>query len=72
MNDEQIVLTLPDTQDADSVCLTQSQALSQEKTLMVWGRLCPIKLPFKTMGMILCISFYIGRYARICACAHFR
>ncbi|XP_076283296.1 ovarian-specific serine/threonine-protein kinase Lok [Lasioglossum baleicum] len=53
MNDEQIVLTLPDTQDADSVCLTQSQSqqLSQEKTTTVWGRLCPIKLSFKTMEL---------------------
>lgn len=50
MNDEQVVLTLPDTQNADSVCLTQSQELSQKKNMTVWGRLCPIKLPFKTMG----------------------
>lgn len=51
MNDEHIVLTLPDTQNADSVCLTQSQELTQEKVMTVWGRLCPIaKLPFKTMG----------------------
>ncbi|XP_078040999.1 ovarian-specific serine/threonine-protein kinase Lok [Augochlora pura] len=54
MNDENIVLTLPDTQNADSVCLTQSQSqdLSQEKTMTIWGRLCPIKLPFKTMELI--------------------
>ncbi|XP_076232242.1 serine/threonine-protein kinase Chk2 [Calliopsis andreniformis] len=51
MNDEQVVLTLPDTQNVDSVWLTQSQELSQEKTMVVWGRLCPIKLPFKTMEM---------------------
>ena len=51
MNDEQIVLTLPDTQNVDSVYLTQSQELSQERTMVVWGRLCPIKLPFKTMEM---------------------
>ncbi|OAD53344.1 Ovarian-specific serine/threonine-protein kinase Lok [Eufriesea mexicana] len=51
MNDEQIVLTLPDTQNADSVCLTQTQELSQEKVMTIWGRLCPIKLPFKTMEM---------------------
>ncbi|XP_043258225.1 serine/threonine-protein kinase Chk2-like isoform X1 [Colletes gigas] len=51
MNDEQIVLTLPDTQSAESVCLTQSQELSQKKVTVVWGRLCPIKLPFKTMEM---------------------
>ncbi|CAK9796429.1 Ovarian-specific serine/threonine-protein kinase Lok [Anthophora plagiata] len=51
MNDEQIVLTLPDTQNADSICLTQSQELSQEKTAIIWGRLCPIKFPFKTMEM---------------------
>ncbi|CAD1473708.1 unnamed protein product, partial [Heterotrigona itama] len=51
MNDEHIILTLPDTQNADSVCLTQSQELTQEK-MIVWGRLCPIKLPFKTMEMI--------------------
>ncbi|CAK9828062.1 Ovarian-specific serine/threonine-protein kinase Lok [Anthophora retusa] len=51
MNDEQIVLTLPDTQNADSICLTQSQELSQEKTATIWGRLCPIKFPFKTVEM---------------------
>lgn len=52
MNDEHIVLTLPDTQNLDSVYLTQSQELTQEKIMTVWGRLCPIKLPFKTMEMI--------------------
>lgn len=50
MNDEHIVLTLPDTQNVDSVALTQSQELTQEKIMTIWGRLCPIKLPFKTMG----------------------
>ncbi|XP_053987689.1 serine/threonine-protein kinase Chk2-like [Hylaeus anthracinus] len=52
MNDEHIVLTLPDTQSTDSVCLTQSQALSQEQTMIVWGRLCPIPVAFKTVEMI--------------------
>ncbi|XP_015432601.1 PREDICTED: ovarian-specific serine/threonine-protein kinase Lok [Dufourea novaeangliae] len=54
MSDEEIVLTLPDTQDANSVCLTQSQevSLSQDRTMTVWGRLCPIKLPFKSLEMI--------------------
>ncbi|KOC60563.1 Ovarian-specific serine/threonine-protein kinase Lok [Habropoda laboriosa] len=51
MNEEQIALTLPDTQNADSICLTQSQELLQEKTTIIWGRLCPIMYPFKTMGM---------------------
>ncbi|XP_034194757.2 ovarian-specific serine/threonine-protein kinase Lok isoform X1 [Osmia lignaria lignaria] len=51
MIDEQVVLTLPDTQNADSVFLTQSQELSQKKNMTVWGRLCPIKLPFKTVEM---------------------
>nr|XP_012136829.1 PREDICTED: serine/threonine-protein kinase Chk2 isoform X2 [Megachile rotundata] len=51
MNDDQIISTLPDTQNADSVCLTQSQELSQKKVLSVWGRLCPLKFPFKTMEM---------------------
>lgn len=59
MNDEEIVLTLPDTQNADLVCLTQSQELSQEKTMVVWGRLCPIKLPFKPVGKYLYIFNYI-------------
>ncbi|XP_050456072.1 serine/threonine-protein kinase Chk2-like isoform X3 [Cataglyphis hispanica] len=37
---EQIPCSLPDTQNAD--VLTQSQGvLSQESTLVVWGRLCP-------------------------------
>lgn len=37
---EQIPCSLPDTQNAD--VLTQSQGvLSQESTLIVWGRLCP-------------------------------
>ncbi|KAG7209009.1 hypothetical protein KM043_015176 [Ampulex compressa] len=45
-------LTLPDTQNADSICLTQSQDIaSQPKTSAVWGRLCPHKLPFKAMEM---------------------
>ncbi|XP_031850390.1 ovarian-specific serine/threonine-protein kinase Lok isoform X1 [Nomia melanderi] len=51
MNDEHIVLTLPDTQNAESVCLTQSQELSQDTTTAIWGRLCPIKLPFKTVEL---------------------
>ncbi|XP_061929105.1 ovarian-specific serine/threonine-protein kinase Lok-like isoform X2 [Apis cerana] len=51
MNDEQIVLTLPPTQDAESICFTQSQELLQEKPIIVWGRLCPSKLPFRTMEM---------------------
>lgn len=49
MNDEQIVLTLPATQSVDAIYLTPQES-SQEKTTTVWGRLCPIKLPFKTMG----------------------
>lgn len=53
MTDDHIPLTLPDTQNADSICLTQSQDLpsSQTKAATVWGRLCPIKLPFKTMEL---------------------
>ncbi|XP_076755046.1 ovarian-specific serine/threonine-protein kinase Lok isoform X2 [Xylocopa sonorina] len=51
MNDEEIALTLPDTQNAEVICFTQSQQLSQEKTMTVWGRLCPTKFPFKTMEM---------------------
>ncbi|XP_017886039.1 serine/threonine-protein kinase Chk2-like [Ceratina calcarata] len=51
MDDEQNGLTLPDTQNADSVCLTQSQEVTQERVKSVWGRLCPIKLPFKTVEM---------------------
>ncbi|XP_068968652.1 ovarian-specific serine/threonine-protein kinase Lok-like [Bombus flavifrons] len=50
MNDEQIVLTLPATQSVDAIYLTPQES-SQEKTTTVWGRLCPIKLPFKTMEM---------------------
>lgn len=57
MNDEQIVLTLPPTQDAESICFTQSQELLQEKPMIVWGRLCPSKLPFRTMGMNM--FFYV-------------
>lgn len=51
MDDEQAVLTLPDTQNVDSVYLTQSQEVSQERAISIWGRLCPIKLPFKTVEM---------------------
>ncbi|XP_076183313.1 ovarian-specific serine/threonine-protein kinase Lok isoform X1 [Ptiloglossa arizonensis] len=67
MNDEEIVLTLPDTQNADLVCLTQSQELSQEKTMVVWGRLCPIKLPFKPVEMIKDV-YTLGRSEKCDIC----
>lgn len=51
-NGEDMPLSLPDTQDADSVCLTQSQDLpSSQQKPVVWGRLCPIKTPFKIVEM---------------------
>ncbi|XP_072765279.1 myosin light chain kinase A isoform X2 [Anoplolepis gracilipes] len=56
---EQIPCSLPDTQNADS--LTQSQdLLSQEPTLVVWGRLCPRKISLKSLEMIR-DSYTVGR-----------
>lgn len=46
---EQIPCSLPDTQNTDA--LTQSQeVLSQEPTLVVWGRLCPKQITFRSLG----------------------
>lgn len=46
---EQVTCSLPDTQNADA--LTQSQeVLSQEPTLVVWGRLCPKLINLRSLG----------------------
>lgn len=48
--------SLPDTQNADSVSLTQSQEVSsQQPTLTLWGRLCAIRSCFPNLGMYLCL-----------------
>lgn len=50
--DDHLPQTLPLTQDADAICFTQSQDLpSSQHRPVVWGRLCPVKLPFKSMEM---------------------
>jgi len=42
--------SLPDTQNTDGV-LTQSQEVSsQQPTLTVWGRLCPLRVTVKSLG----------------------
>ncbi|KAL2739524.1 ovarian-specific serine/threonine-protein kinase Lok-like [Vespula maculifrons] len=53
LSQDSISLSLPDTQNIDAVALTQSQDLpvSQQKTVTIWGRLCPNKLPFKPLEM---------------------
>lgn len=54
-----IPLSLPDTQNAEVI--TQSQeVLSQEQTLVVWGRLCPIRTPLTSLEMAK-ESYTIGR-----------
>jgi hypothetical protein len=47
---EQIPASLPDTQNADVLTLTQSQETSSEPILTVWGRLCPIRTSLKGLG----------------------
>lgn len=46
---EQIPCSLPDTQNADAVIQSQ-EVLSQDPTLVVWGRLCPKRIPLKSLG----------------------
>lgn len=54
---DQITCSLPDTQNADA--LTQSQeVLTQEPTLVIWGRLCPKLVAFRSLGRD-CISLHI-------------
>lgn len=67
---EQITCSLPDTQNADA--LTQSQeALSQEPTLVVWGRLCPKHASLRSLGRN-CISLQIEIIYPIIKCINIK
>lgn len=56
---EHVTCSLPDTQNADA--LTQSQeVLSQEPTLVVWGRLCPKQINLRSVGKN-CTSLHANR-----------
>lgn len=55
---EQIPASLPDTQNADAI-LTQ-EVSSQQPTLAVWGRLCPLRSSMKSLGKNLHV-FRAGR-----------
>ncbi|XP_019885390.1 serine/threonine-protein kinase Chk2 [Camponotus floridanus] len=56
---EQITCSLPDTQNADA--LTQSQeVLTQEPTLVIWGRLCPKLVAFRSLELVR-ESYTLGR-----------
>ncbi|XP_014479286.1 PREDICTED: ovarian-specific serine/threonine-protein kinase Lok-like [Dinoponera quadriceps] len=49
---EYIPSSQPDTQNVDDAALTQSQdALSQQPTLAIWGRLCSLRAHFKDINM---------------------
>ncbi|XP_029161510.1 serine/threonine-protein kinase Chk2-like [Nylanderia fulva] len=54
-----IPLSLPDTQNAD-VIIPSQDGLSQKPTLVVWGRLCPIRTPLMSLEMIK-ESYTVGR-----------
>ncbi|KMQ97735.1 serine threonine-protein kinase chk2 [Lasius niger] len=56
---EQIPCSLPDTQNADAVIQSQ-EVLSQDPTLVVWGRLCPKRIPLKSLEMVK-ESYTMGR-----------
>lgn len=52
LSQELTPLSLPNTQNADAVILTQSQDCpASQSNVAIWGRLCPNKLPFKPLEM---------------------
>jgi len=56
-------ISQPATQNIDT--LTQSQdGPSQQKTFIVWGRLCPIQALLKHLGRYLCIPLYPTTYTQ--------
>ncbi|XP_012056712.1 PREDICTED: serine/threonine-protein kinase Chk2 [Atta cephalotes] len=57
---EQIPCSLPDTQNAD-VVLTQSQEVSSQQTMAVWGRLCPRRPYLRSLEMIKDTVYTLGR-----------
>ncbi|KYM80283.1 Serine/threonine-protein kinase Chk2 [Atta colombica] len=57
---EQIPCSLPDTQNAD-VILTQSQEVSSQQTMAVWGRLCPRRPYLRSLEMIKDTVYTLGR-----------
>lgn len=56
---EQIPASLPDTQNADAI-LTQ-EVSSQQPTLAIWGRLCPLRSSVQSLGKNLSRAFRVGR-----------
>ena len=52
--EENILLSLPDTQNADSQCFTQSQDTLTPNDVQprIWGRLCPHEKKLQTVGKI--------------------